>query len=83
MSKKADSKGGKKASAKSLPPKPSTLSDEQWELAHTPVKLIELIATPERSSAKGAHAVATKAQVGNACLIAGPPPVRNRSAVTF
>jgi hypothetical protein len=63
MSAKADSKGGKKGSTRSFPPKPSTLSDEQWELANTPVKLVELIATPERSSAKGVHAVATKSQV--------------------
>lgn len=40
----------KKKAQKSLPPKPSTFSDEQWEVAHSAAKLLELLAAPDKAS---------------------------------
>lgn len=46
----------KKKAQKSLPPKPSTFSDEQWALAHSASKLLEVLAAPERA----AHSASSK-----------------------
>jgi len=35
-----------------LPPKPAHLTDEQWEIANTIPKLVEVLLTPDKNAAK-------------------------------
>ncbi len=53
-----------KAKGKPLGPKPVHLSDEQWALANSVPKLVEVLATPDKHSARGPRPLATRAQVG-------------------
>lgn len=51
-----------KRKAPALPPKPSTVTEEQWVLAHSAAKLVELLAAPD--SNRGASAGSKAAEHG-------------------